>query len=76
MTWRVVLHRDRRIPDAVTMHLLNTWCATTMAEAARLVSEVRQSRSAEVATLSDVQEAEQLVVALQRRGLNATVRSV
>lgn len=72
--WRVVIHNDQVNSFAVVVHLVHTLCARTLEDAAQLAAQVHHHGSAEVAALPEPGGAEQLVVALQRRGLNATVR--
>jgi ATP-dependent Clp protease adapter protein ClpS len=59
---------------AVVVHLVHKFCADTLDDAVQVVNHVRHHGSAEVAALPERDSAERLVVALQRRGLNATVR--
>jgi ATP-dependent Clp protease adapter protein ClpS len=72
--WRVTVHTDRVNSFAVVVHLIHTLCANTLEDAVEVVTHARDHGSAEVAALPERDSAERLVVALQRRGLNATVR--
>jgi ATP-dependent Clp protease adapter protein ClpS len=59
---------------AIVAYLLHTLCAMALEEAIRLTFEVHQHGSAEVGTFPAQAQAEELVVAFQRRGLHATTR--
>jgi ATP-dependent Clp protease adapter protein ClpS len=72
--WRVTVHNDRVSSFAVVVHLVHSLCATPLEDAVRVVTHVQDHGSAEVAALPERDGAERLVVALQRHGLNATVR--
>jgi ATP-dependent Clp protease adapter protein ClpS len=72
--WRVVIHNDRVNSFAVVVHLMQTFCAMAVEEAARLTNEVHRRGSAEIAEFPSQGEAEQLVIAFQRRGLDASIR--
>lgn len=72
--WRVVIHNDQVNSLAVVVHLVHTLCARTLEDAGQLAAQIHYCGSAEVAALPEQGGAEQLVVAFQRRGLNATVR--
>lgn len=65
---------DRVNSFAVVVHLVQSLCARTLEEATQVVTHAQQHGSTEVAALPERDTAEQLVVAFQRRGLNATVR--
>jgi ATP-dependent Clp protease adapter protein ClpS len=69
-----VVRNDHVNSFVVVVHLVHTLCARTLEEAAELASQVHRSGSAEVAVLSEVGGAERMVVALQRHGLDASVR--
>ncbi|HEX6359197.1 ATP-dependent Clp protease adaptor ClpS [Actinophytocola sp.] len=72
--WRVVIHNDQLNSLAVVAHLLHTLCAMALPDAVQLAAMVHYRTSAEVAEFPSQGEAEQLVVAFQRHGLDASVR--
>lgn len=72
--WRVVIHNDQVNSFAVVIYLMHTFCAMAVEEAAALAYEVHLRGSAVVAEFPAQGDAEQLVVAFQRRGLDASVR--
>jgi ATP-dependent Clp protease adapter protein ClpS len=72
--WRVVIHNDHVNSLVVVVHLVQTLCAMAVEEALRLGVEVDRRGSAEVAAFPGQGEAEELVVAFQRRGVHATAR--
>lgn len=72
--WRVVVHDDHVNSFVVVVHLVQSLCAKSLEETARLAAQVHRCGSAEVAVVSDLGGAEQMVVALQRHGLDASVR--
>lgn len=69
-----MIHNDNVNSFAIVVHLVHTLCALPLPEAAHLAAEVHYQRSAEVAAFPDQGSAEQLVVAFQRRGLDAMIR--
>ena len=72
--WRVAIHNDRVNSFAVVVHLVHTLCAKTLEDAAQVATHAHHHGTAEVAAFRERDRAEQLVVALQRRGLNTTIR--
>jgi ATP-dependent Clp protease adapter protein ClpS len=73
-TWRVVLQNDDVTSLLVVVHLVQTLCQTSIEQAALLAGDVHRRGSAEIGRFPDQAGAEQLTVALQRRGLHAAVR--
>jgi ATP-dependent Clp protease adaptor protein ClpS len=74
VVWRVVIHNDHVNSFVVVVHLVQTLCVMALEEAVRLAVDVDRRGSAEVAAFPEQGEAEELVVAFQRRGLHATAR--
>ena len=74
--WRVVIHNDQVNSFAVVAHVVQTLCFMAVEEAVRVAVEVDDRGSADVAAFPGQGEAEELVVAFQRRGLHATARRV
>jgi ATP-dependent Clp protease adapter protein ClpS len=72
--WRVVIHNDQVNSYPVVVHLLHTLCALPLPDAVSLAAAVHYQSSVEVAAFPDQGSAEQLVVAFQRRGLDAMIR--
>lgn len=56
-------------------YVLHRWCGLAVPDAARLMIQVNDAGSAEVARFDTQDEAERLVVRLATQGLHATVRS-
>lgn len=72
--WRVVIHDDHVNSVAVVVHFLQTFCAMAVGDAMHVASTVHHHGSAEVAEFAEPTGAEHLVVAFQRRGLDASIR--
>jgi ATP-dependent Clp protease adapter protein ClpS len=72
--WRVVIHNDHVNSVAVVVHFLQTFCAMALAEAMHAASTVHHHGSVEIAGFPDQAAAEHLVVAFQRRGIDASIR--
>lgn len=72
--WRVEVVNDDLNTVCVVVHLLRTHCALSESDATRVAADVHARGRAEVAAFADQGSAEDLTVALQRRGLTAVVR--
>lgn len=74
--WRVVLHDDEVTSFAVVVHVVQTLCGMTVDDAMNVAATVHHHRKADVAEYADQAAAEHLVVAFQRRGIDASLRPV
>lgn len=74
--WRVAVHNDHVTSFEVVVHYLQTLCRFSFDDALRLAFDIEQLGSVDVAELPGQGEAEQLVVAFQRHGIHAMIRSV
>jgi ATP-dependent Clp protease adapter protein ClpS len=72
--WRVVIHNDQVNSFPVVVQLVHSLCGLPLDDALSVVAGVHHYGSAEVAVFPEPVAAEQLVVALQRSGIDASVR--
>lgn len=73
--WRVEVHNDHVTAFEVVVHYVQTLCSLSFDDALELTRRIEQTGSADVAVVPGQGEAEHLAVALQRRGIHASVRS-
>ncbi|MFI7673609.1 ATP-dependent Clp protease adaptor ClpS [Actinophytocola sp. NPDC049390] len=73
--FRVALHNDHVTCFEVVVHYLQTLCSFSFDDALGLTRRIDQDGTADVAELPGRDEAEQLAVAFQRRGIHASVRT-
>lgn len=72
--WFVRIHDDDTTSAMVALYLLHRLCGVAWPQAAQLTVAVQREGFADVAACASRDEAEGLVVALQRGGLRATLR--
>lgn len=71
--WRVILHNDNVTCFESVIHYLQKLCSFSFEDALQVTRRIELDGSVGVAEMAGQDEAEQLAVTFQRRGIHASV---